>query len=112
GHRADLDAFRRTAHALELLNATEIDQRLRLSHPVFEPVEAVEPARQDPGVRSLLFEQLLCVGQRAWLEQQECLHDVVDDTHDAPQAYVVSRTDPAPLVASASRTRSAVTGVR
>src|SRR5262249_165435 len=67
-HGADLDAVRCTAHSLEFRNATQIDQRLRLSHPVLEPVEAVETASQDPAVRALLFEKLLCVGQRAWLQ--------------------------------------------
>src|SRR6185436_7076589 len=100
-------AIRRTAHSLELLNATEIDHRLRLSHPVLEPVEAVESASQNPGVRPLLFQKLPCVGQRSWLQQQECRHDVVDDSHDSPQAYAVNRTGRAPFAASASRTRSA-----
>src|SRR6185295_13491934 len=112
GHRADFDSVRNAAHALELLNAAQIDHCLRLSHPVLEPVEAVEPAGQDPGVGSLLREQSLCVGQRGWLQQQKRRHDVVYDCHDSPQAYVISRTGAAPLAASASRTRSAVTGVR
>src|SRR5262249_55033762 len=65
-----------------------------------------------PRVLPLLFEKLPCVGQRAWLQQQKYRHDVVDDSHVSPQAYAVNRTGRAPFTASASRTRSGVTGVR
>src|SRR4026207_297529 len=45
--------------------------------PPLQAAEVSAPAGQQPGALALLVEKLPCVGQRGWLQQQECRHDVV-----------------------------------
>src|ERR1017187_7404066 len=88
GHRADLDTVRRRAHSAEFLDSAQIDHNLGLPDSILEPVEAVEPPGQHPGIRSMLFEKLLCIGYGTWLIQLECSHYVSDGSHNSPSISV------------------------
>src|SRR5580700_4135021 len=84
GHRADLDAIGGRANSAQFLDSTQIDHGLGLFNSILEPVEAVEPSGQNPGVASLLFEKPLSIGNRAWLIQLESSHYISYDSHKYP----------------------------
>ena len=81
GHGADLDAVVRGADCFEFLDAAQIHDDFGLLDAVLEPIEAVEPAGQHPGVLSILFEKLLRVGGRCGLKQLEGRHNVSNYSH-------------------------------
>ena len=62
GQRADLDAVRRLANALQLGDAGDIDHRLRALGALLEPAQAVVAARELPAVRAMAVQQ--CEGVR------------------------------------------------
>ena len=77
GHGADLDAaIRVVANSLELLDTAQVDHHLRFLDAVLEPVEAIEPSGQHPGIPSMLCEQLLRVRRWSSAEagQKRALH--------------------------------------
>src|ERR1700733_9798465 len=90
GHRADLDAIGGRAHSAQFLDPTQIDHGLGLFNSILEPVEAVEPSGQNPGVASVLFEKRLSLGNRAWLIQLESSHYISDDSHKSPSNLISS----------------------
>src|SRR5450755_3295069 len=66
GHGADLDAIAGRANSAQFFDSAQIDYSLGLPDSILEPVEAVEPPGQHPGIRSVLFEKLLRIGNGTW----------------------------------------------
>src|SRR5688572_5067365 len=81
GHGADLEAAFALSDALELRDASKIDQRRGTPDAVLEPVEAVETSREHPGPRAVPIEQRLRVGDGGRLKQLERRHRISDDSH-------------------------------
>jgi len=68
-HGADLDAAGGIANSAELRDAAQVDDHLGFLDAVLEPVEAVEASGHDPGIGSMLREELLRVSGGGGLEQ-------------------------------------------
>src|ERR1022692_4816209 len=88
GHRADFDTIAtiaaQGANSKQFLDSAQIDHNLGLPDSILEPVEAVEPSGQYPGIRSVLCEKFLCIGYGSRLIQLERGHYVSYDSHNSP----------------------------
>jgi hypothetical protein len=69
----------------QLFDPAQIDYNLRFPDSILEPVEAVEPSGQHPGIAAMQGEKLLRIGNRSWLQQVERGHYVSDHSHNEPQ---------------------------
>src|SRR3984957_6822424 len=87
GHRADLDTIPGCANSPQFLDSAQIDHHLGLPDSILEPVEAVEPSGQHPGIGAMLFEKLLRIGHGPGLIQLEGGHYVSYDSHHSPQNF-------------------------
>src|SRR5271163_2935478 len=87
-HRADLNAIGSRANSAQFPDSAQIDHGLRLFNSILEPVEAVEPSGQHPGVASVLLEKLLSIRNRAWLIQLESSHYISYDSHKSPSNLI------------------------
>ena len=76
--RADLDAARGRTNAAELIEAGEVDDRLRLLDPLLEPDEAVVAPREFPHIRPPLVQEGKRIREIARLIELEAGHDVFD----------------------------------
>src|SRR6185437_13924491 len=83
GHGPDFDSITSGAHTPEFVDSAQVHQRLGFLDAVLQPVEAIEPARHDPGIFSVLLEKLLRVRNRTRLIQLERRHDVSYYSHDS-----------------------------
>src|SRR6266851_9463550 len=63
GHGADFDTIATRANSPQFLNSAQVDHSLGLLDSILEPVEAVEPSGQHPGIGSMLLEKLLRISQ-------------------------------------------------
>ncbi len=65
----------------QLRHLAQVDHHVGAFRPILQPVERVEPARQNPGVRSVPFQQAQRVVHRGRLEQFERRHYVSNNCH-------------------------------
>ena len=85
-HRSDLEATVHLADAAQPRHAAQIDDVARTLDAILQPVEAVEPAREHPGVGPISPDESECVVHRRRLEQLERRHHVTDHRHAASPA--------------------------
>ena len=81
GHRANLEPVAGRTHAAQFLDLAQIDDHFGPLDPILEPVKAVQPAGQHPGLCAVPGQQGQRVIDRRGLKEFERWHYVMNDSH-------------------------------
>ena len=79
---ADLQATVQLLDSAQALDLAQIDHDARAFDSILQPVEGIQPARHDPGVRTVPIQYCQRIADARRLKELECRHDVVNHGHD------------------------------